>query len=159
MGDLKALLEKTRDAIDEEQADKLGKRMLGGEFNFVDLYQLMEAMKKMGPLNKIVELIPGMGNMNIPKEMLNVQEEKLKKWKFIMDSCTKKELEDPEIISRTRIDRIALGSGTTAREVRELLKQYKQSKKMMKMFKGSSKDTDLNKLMKKFKGKGIRMAY
>ena len=97
--------------------------------------------------------------MNIPKEMLNVQEEKLKKWKFIMDSCTKKELEDPEIISRTRIDRIALGSGTTAREVRELLKQYKQSKKMMKMFKGSSKDTDLNKLMKKFKGKGIRMAY
>jgi len=159
MGDLKALLEKTREAIDDEQAEKLGKRMIGGEFNFIDLYEQMEAMQKMGPLNKIVDLIPGMGNMNIPKEMLNVQEEKLKKWKFIMNSCTKEELENPDIITRTRIDRIANGSGTTAREVRELLKQYKQSKKMMKLFKGSSKDTDINKLMKKFKGKGMRMAY
>ena len=124
-----------------------------------DFYSQIEGMQKMGPLNKIVDLIPGMGNMNIPKEMLNVQEEKLKKWKFIMNSCTKEELENPDIITRTRIDRIANGSGTTAREVRELLKQYKQSKKMMKLFKGSSKDTDINKLMKKFKGKGMRMAY
>ena len=67
-----------------------------------------------------------------------------------MQSCTKEELEDPELISRERIDRIAKGSGVTATEVRELLKQYKQSKKMMKMMQGSE---DPSKLMKKFKGK------
>ena len=150
MGDLKALLEKTRDAIDEEQADKLGKRMLGGEFNFVDLYQQMEAMKKMGPLNKIVELIPGMGNMNIPKEMLEGQEGKLKVWKVIMQSMTKKELEDPDLLDSSRIERIAKGSGLATQEVRGLIKQYKQSKKMFKLIKGVE---DPEKMMKKFKGK------
>ena len=67
-----------------------------------------------------------------------------------MQSCTKEELENPDIISRHRIDRIAKGAGVKVHEVRELLKQYKQSKKMMKMMKGSG---DPEKLMKKFKGK------
>lgn len=67
-----------------------------------------------------------------------------------MQSCTKEELEDPEIIGRDRIERIAKGSGATVQEVRELLKQYKQTKKMMKMMKGTE---DPEKLMKKFKGK------
>lgn len=150
MGDLEALLEKANEAIDKETAEDLGRKMLKGDFNFLDLYEQMSAMSKMGPLSKIVEMIPGMGGMKIPKEMLEGQEGKLKKWKIIMQSCTKEELEDPELISRERIDRIAKGSGVTATEVRELLKQYKQSKKMMKMMQGSE---DPSKLMKKFKGK------
>ncbi len=153
MGDIKTLLEKAEEAISKEDAEDLGKRMLKGDFNLIDLYSQMEAMSKMGPLSKIMDLIPGMGNMNIPKDMISVQESKLKKWKFIMQSMTQKELEDPEIISRTRIDRIAKGSGCNAGDVRELLKQYKQSKKMMKAMKGMEKEQDMNKLMKKFGNK------
>ncbi len=149
MGDLEALLEKAKIAIDEEKAEDLGKKFLKGEFNFLDLYEQMQAMKKLGPLNKIMDMIPGMGNLNIPKEMLEVQEEKLEKWKYIMQSMTKEELENPDIITSNRIERIAKGSGTTTHEVRELLKQYRQAKKLMKLMKGK----DPNKLMKKFKGK------
>jgi len=149
MGDLKTLLEKAKEALDEETAQDLGKKFLKGEFNFLDLYEQLQAMKKMGPLNKVMDLIPGMGNLNIPKDMLQIQEGKLKKWKFIMQSMTKKELEDPEVLTRSRIDRIAKGAGCTSTEVRELLKQYRQSKKMMKMVKGK----DPGKLMKKMQGK------
>ena len=148
MGDLKALLETTRDAISEEQAQDLGKKFLKGEFNFLDMYEQMSAMSKMGPLSKVMELIPGMGQMKLPKDALQVQEGKLKKWKIIMQSMTKQELETPDILTRSRLDRIAKGSGSTIGEVRELLKQYRQTKKMSKMMKG-----DPNKIMKKFKGK------
>ena len=150
MGDIEALLEKAQEAITQEQAEDLGKRMLKGDFNFLDLYEQMKAMGKMGSLSKITELIPGFGKMKIPKDMLQGQESKIKKWKFILQSCTKEELEDPELLNRSRIDRIAEGAGVEGSEVRELLKQYKQSKKMMKMMKGSG---DPEKLMKKFKGK------
>ncbi len=153
MGDLKALLEKAEEAISKEDAEDLGKKFLSGEFNFIDLYEQMQAMKKMGPLSKVMELIPGMGNLSIPKEMLEVQEDKLKKWKYVLQSMTKEELENPDILDRKRIERIAAGSGTTTKEVRELLKQYKQTKKMSKLMKGLDKEKDINKLMKKFKGK------
>jgi len=150
MGDLETLLEKAQEAMDQETAEDLGKRMLKGEFNFLDLYEQMQAMGKMGSLSKIVDMIPGMGGMKIPKEMLQGQEEKLAQWKIIMQSCTKEELEDPDLLTRQRIDRISQGAGTSVSEVRQLLKQYKQTKKMMKMMKGTQ---DPNKLMKKLKGK------
>jgi signal recognition particle subunit SRP54 len=150
MGDLEALLEKANEAIDKETAEDLGRKMLKGDFNFLDLYEQMSAMSKMGPLSKVVEMIPGLGGAKIPKEMLEGQEGKLKKWKVILQSCTKEELEDPSIITRDRIDRIAKGAGVTVGEVRELLKQYTQSKKIMKMMGGSE---DPSKLLKKFKGK------
>ncbi|MDP3918629.1 MAG: signal recognition particle protein Srp54 [Nanoarchaeota archaeon] len=150
MGDLETLLEKAQEAMDKDTAEDLGKRMLKGEFNFLDLYEQMEAMGKMGSLKKIMGMIPGMSSMNIPKDMLEGQEEKLKVWKIIMQSCTKEELEDPDILTRDRIDRIAQGAGVKVFDVRSLLKQYKQSKKMMKLMKGTD---DPNKLMKKMKGK------
>ena len=149
MGDLEALLEKTKLAINEDKAEDLGKKFLKGDFNFLDLYEQLQTMSKIGPLNKIIDLIPGFGNMNIPKEMLNVQDDKLKKWKHIMQSMTKRELEDPELIDRNRIERIGQGAGVDIKDVRELLKQYRQSKKVMKMMKGQ----DPEKLMKKFAGK------
>jgi len=150
MGDLKALLEKTQEVMTEEEAEDLGKRFLKGDYNLIDLYEQMSAMKKMGPLNKIMELIPGMSQLKLPKELLQVQEGKLEKWRYAMNSMTKEELEDPEIISSTRIDRIAKGAGVSAKDVRELIKQYRQSKKIVKMMKGTG---DMNKLMKKFKGR------
>lgn len=148
MGDLKSLLEKAEAVLDTDKAEDLSKKMLKGEFNFIDLYEQLQAMNKLGPLSKITELIPGFSSSNIPKDMLNVQEEKLKKWKIILQSMTKEELEDPELLSTTRLERIAKGSGTSIRDVRELLKQYRQSKKLLKMIKGNPEN-----LMKKMKGK------
>jgi len=150
MGDLEALLEKAKEAIKEEDAEDLGKRFLKGEFNLIDLYEQMSAMKKMGSLKKLVEMIPGFSSLQLPKEMLDVQEGKLEKWKYAMNSMTKEELENPDLLGSERIDRIAAGSGVRVAEVRELIKQHRQSKKLMKMFKG---EQDLNKMMKKMKGK------
>lgn len=155
MGDLEGLLEKAREAITEEEAQDLGKKLLKGEFNLIDLYDQMQAMKKMGPIGKVMEMIPGFGQMKLPKEVLQVQEEKLKKWKFILDSCTKEELEDPdEVMNAQRIDRIAKGAGANPNEVRELLKQYKQSKKMMKSLKGvgGGNPAQMEKMMKRMGG-------
>lgn len=146
MGDIEALLEKAKEAMSEENSEEMSKRMLKGEFNLVDLYEQMEAMKKMGPLSKIAELIPGMGQLKLPKEALEGQQEKLEKWRYIMDSCTKEELEDPEIISGQRIERIAKGSGTSIKEIKDLITQYRQAKKMMKMLKGGK---NMEKMMKR----------
>jgi len=150
MGDLESLLEKAKEVISEDKAKDMQEKFLKGDFNLVDLYDQMSAMKKMGSFKKIMGMIPGMGGLNLPKEALDVQETKLKKWKFAMDSMTKEELEDPDIISADRIDRISKGSYLSVGDVRELLKQYRQSKKMMKMFKG---EKDMSKLMKRMGGK------
>ena len=151
MGDLEALLEKAKDAIKAEDAEDLGKKFLKGEFNLIDLYEQMSAMKKMGSLKKIVEMIPGFSSLQLPKEMLDVQEGKLDKWKICMQSMSKEELENPEEITTERIDRISKGSGIPTSTIRELVKQYRQSKKVVKMFKGSK--GDMSKMMKKFQGK------
>jgi signal recognition particle subunit SRP54 len=148
MGDLEALLDKAKEAISEEDAADLGKKLLKGEFNLIDLYEQMAAMRKMGPLNKIVEMVPGFSQLKMPKEMLEGQDVKLDKWRFMLNSMTREELEDPEIITSQRVDRIAKGSGCSTKEMRELIKQYRQSKKMLKMMKGG----DPEKMMKKLGG-------
>src|SRR3989338_457905 len=150
MGDLESLLEKAKEVMSEEKDEDMKEKFMKGDFNLVDLYEQMKSLKQMGSFRKLVDMIPGMGSLNMPKEMLDVQEGKLEKWKIAMDSMTKAELEDPEIISAERIDRVAAGSGIKVAEVRELLKQYRQSKKLMKMMKGEG---DINKLMKKMGGK------
>lgn len=137
MGDLDLLLEKAKEAVSAEDAKDLEKKLLKGEFTLIDLYQQMEAMSKMGPLGKIMEMIPGMGNIKIPKEALQVQEGKLKKWKHAMDSMTKVELEEPSDIDVSRIERISKGSGVSTSDIRDMLKQYAQSKKLVKMMKGN----------------------
>jgi len=149
MGDIEALLEKAKESIDQSKAEDISKKIMKGEFNLIDLYDQLKAMKKMGPLNKILEMIPGIGGMKLPKEVLDVQDIKLDKWKIIMDSMNKEELENPDMVDSNRINRISKGSGISSGEIRELLKQYRQSKKLMKMMGGKSPE----KLMKKFGGK------
>lgn len=157
MGDLEALLEKAQLAFDEDQTKDMGKKFLKGDFNLLDLYEQMRSMKKMGSLSKLVDMIPGIGGMNIPKDMLSGQEEKMEAWKYIMDSMTKNELEDPNIIRGNRLERIAAGSGQNIRDLRLLLKQYKQSKKMMKMMKGGNgSEKDMQKMMQKMQGGKIK---
>jgi len=154
MGDIEALLDKAREAITEEDAEDLGKKFLKGDFNLLDLYEQMSAMKKMGSLSKLVEMIPGFGQLKLPKDALEVQEGKLDKWKVAMGSMTQEELEDPEIMSASRVERISKGSGVSSGDIRELIKQYRQSKKLVKMMKG--KPGDMNKLMKKFQGGQVK---
>ncbi len=135
MGDLETLLEKASAAIDKEQAEKLGKKLAKGDFTLQDLYDQMKAMKNMGSLKQIASMIPGFSNI-VPKELLSQQETKMDAWKYLMDSMTVKELENPEIINLSRVKRIAKGSGRKEAEVRELIKQYKLMKKMMKGMSG-----------------------
>jgi len=155
MGDLESLLEKAQQAIDTDQAEDLGKRFLKGEFNLLDLYEQMSAMKKMGSLSKIVEMIPGMGQLKLPKEALDVQQGKLEKWKIAMQSMTKQELEEPDVMSGTRVERISQGSGVNVSDIRGLLKQYKMSKKLMKNMKGGEKG--MEKMMQKLQKGGMKM--
>lgn len=152
MGDLATLLEKVKDGIDEEQAQDMQKRILEGKFNLLDLYEQMSSMKKMGSLSKIMEMIPGFSNVSIPKDAINVQQEKLDQWEHVMKSFTTKELLDPDIIGHTRIKRVAKGSGVDIHVVRELIKQYRVAKKATKMLKG--KKGNISNLMKKF---GMKM--
>lgn len=132
-GDLQGLLEKAKEVgIKEEVVEDI----LKGKFTLNEFYEQIKAMQKMGSLSKIIEMIPGISGFKIPKEFLDVQEEKMKKWKYMMESMTKEEKENPDIIKQSRIQRIAKGSGTKPEEVRELLKYYKQVKKIVKMTKG-----------------------
>lgn len=132
-GDIQGLLDKAKEAgVDEEGA----KKILEGRFTLNEFMDQIQNMQKMGPLNKITEMIPGIGGLKIPKGMLDVQEGKMKKWEHIINSMTKDEREDPDVLTSSRIARIAKGSGTAETEVRELLKNYKQIKKVMKMTKG-----------------------
>jgi signal recognition particle subunit SRP54 len=95
------------------------------------MYSQMEAMKSMGPLRHILKMIPGM-SYKLPKDTLENAEHKLKKWRYIIQSMTTEEKLDPKILKSSRIKRISKGSGTTEREVKDLIKQYNAMKKLMK---------------------------
>jgi len=153
MGDLETLLEKASEAIDQETAEKTAKNIMKGDISFTDLYNQMEALKKMGPLGQVANMIPGMGKMNIPKSQLKEQEENMKVWKYLMDSMTVHEKDNPSLMNESRIQRIVKGSGRDETEMRELIKQYKQMKKMMKAFSGQSKK--FNRMQKLMGKKGM----
>ncbi|MBS3064084.1 MAG: signal recognition particle protein Srp54 [DPANN group archaeon] len=146
MGDLETLLKKAEEVMDKETAEELGKKFLKAEFTLTDVYKQMESVKKLGPLSQVVGMIPGMANA-IPKELLEMQEDKMKNWKYIIDSCTIKERDNPDIIKTSRISRIAKGSGKSEQDVRDLIKQYNQMKKVMKQMGNPKQLKKLEKLM------------
>ncbi|MBU3904536.1 MAG: signal recognition particle receptor subunit alpha [Nanoarchaeota archaeon] len=153
-GDLQALVEKAKESMEPEKAEKIAERMSSGKFTMDDFYEQLKGMGKMGSLKSMMDMIPGMGGMKLPKNLdLNKQEGKMKKWKYVIESMTKAEREDPELIDSSRVSRIAKGSGTDETVVRELLKNFKQSKKMMKMMTGKGmKRGAMSRFAKKFKG-------
>jgi len=132
MGDLQSLVDKVRDA-EVKVPEKKARAFLSGKFTLTDMYEQFESMKKMGPLKGLLKMIPGM-SYNIPDEQMNMAEDNLKKWRVIIQSMTPKEREKPKILSSSRIRRVARGSGTTEKEVKELIKQYNNMRKMMKSF-------------------------
>ena len=130
MGDLQSLVEKVRDA-EVKVPEKKARAFMSGKFTLTDMYEQFESMKKMGPLKGILKMIPGMG-YNIPEDKMDMAEDALKKWRVIIQSMTPKEREKPKILSSSRIRRVARGSGTTEKEVKQLITQYNQMRKMMK---------------------------
>lgn len=142
MGDVLTLIERAQDAIDEKKAKELEEKMRKQEFTLDDFLDQMSQMKKMGPLKQILEMLPGMGAMKQLKD-LEVDEKEVARVEAIIKSMTKQERREPSIINGSRRKRIANGSGTKVEEVNRLLKQFEQSKKMMKqlmdMTKGGKK--------------------
>jgi signal recognition particle subunit SRP54 len=132
MGDLQSLVDKVREA-EVKVPEKKARAFLSGKFTLTDMYEQFESMKKMGPLKGLLKMIPGM-SYNIPDEQMNLAEDTLKKFRVIIQSMTPKEREKPKILSSSRIRRVARGSGTTEKEVKALIKQYNQMRKMMKTF-------------------------
>jgi len=138
MGDLETLLEKVKEAEIKVPSKKKAQAILSGKFTLTDMYEQFEAMKSMGPFRKVLQMLPGM-SANVPEEMLNTAEGRLEKWRVIIQSMRPEEKENPKLFSYSRVKRVARGSGTSEKEVKELLKQYVMMRKMMKMFKRKKK--------------------
>jgi signal recognition particle subunit SRP54 len=130
MGDLQSLIEKVREA-EVQVPEKKMKAILSGKFTLTDMYEQFEAMKGMGPFRRILKMIPGV-SYNIPEDMMEMAEDRLQKWRVIIQSMTPNERDDPKTINASRIRRVARGSGTGEKEVKELLQQYDMMKRMMK---------------------------
>jgi len=130
MGDLQSLIEKVREA-EVELPEKKMRAFLSGRFTLTDMYEQFESMKSLGPLRHLLKLVPGL-SYNIPEDKMEMAEDHLKKWKVIIESMTPQERENPKIFTSSRVKRVARGSGTNEKEVKELLKQYSMMKKMMK---------------------------
>jgi len=151
MGDLSSLVDLAKDEFEgDEEVEGASKNIMSGKFTLKDMYTQMEAVNKMGPLKKVMTMIPGMSKM---EDKINYEESqaRLKKYRVIMDSMTDAEMEDPRVIKGTRINRIAYGAGVDPHDVRELIKQYSNSKKAMKNFMGNRK---MRKQMLKQMGSG-----
>ncbi len=159
MGDLKQLSERVERAMQETgqtEEDWDPEDLMQGEFTLVDMRKQMEAMNNMGPLDQVMDMIPGLGGGikdQLPDDAMDVTQERLRAFEVIMDSMTEDELENPRSISKSQIERVARGSGTSEEQVRELLEQHKMMNRMMKQFQGMG-DGDMQRMMKKMQGGG-----
>jgi signal recognition particle subunit SRP54 len=144
MGDVLSLIEKAQESFDAQKAMELEKKIRTQQFTFDDFLDQLEQMKNLGPLDEVIGMIPGMNTKKL--KGMDVDEKELVRIQAIIQSMTKDERENPTIIDSSRRKRIAKGSGTSVQDVNRLLKQFKETKKMMKRF------TDMEKTIKK-KGK------
>ncbi|MGD0056536.1 MAG: signal recognition particle protein Srp54 [Methanomassiliicoccales archaeon] len=152
MGDIQSLLEQARESLTEEEALETTKKIMAGRFTLKEMYDQMEMLTKMGPLKKLVSMLPGMPGLT---DKIDVEESQQRLWKYrvIMDSMTEAEMEDPRVIKSTRILRIARGAGVDPKDVRELLRQYNVSKRAVKGFLGNRKLR--RQLLKQLEGSGL----
>jgi signal recognition particle subunit SRP54 len=134
MGDIVSLVERAQEQFDEEESKRLQKRIEKNQFDFNDFLGQIEQIKKMGNLKELASMIPGVGKAI---KDIDIDDNAFKSIEAIIHSMTPKERSNPEIINGSRRTRIAKGSGTTIQEVNRLLKQFEQTRKMMKMVTGS----------------------
>jgi len=144
MGDVLSLIEKAQESFDAQKAMELEKKIRTQQFTFDDFLDQLDQMKNLGPLDEVIGMIPGINTKKL--KGMDVDEKELVRIQAIIQSMTKDEREEPSIIDSSRRKRIAKGSGTSVQDVNRLLKQFKETKKMMKRF------TDMEKTIKK-KGK------
>lgn len=130
MGDVLTLIEKAQEAITEDEAKSLRQKMKDNSFTLDDYLKQLDSVKKMGGITNIIKLIPGL-HRKLNGAMPNISEDEIKKTKAIIQSMTKKERKNPEIVKSNRKKRIANGSGTNIQDVNHLLKQFLASKEMM----------------------------
>ncbi|MBP1955766.1 signal recognition particle subunit SRP54 [Halarchaeum rubridurum] len=160
MGDLKQLTERVERAMEETQAEEDEdwdpEDMLEGEFTLKDMQRQMSAMSNMGPLDQVMDMIPGMGGGlmdQLPDDAMDVTQDRMRNFEVVMDSMTDEELENPRSVGASQIRRIAKGSGQGEETVRELLEQHKMMARTMKQFQGMG-DGDMQRMMQKMQGGG-----
>ncbi len=159
MGDLKQLSERVERAMEASDADPEDwdpESMLEGDFTLHDLRHQLEAMQNMGPLDQVMDLIPGMGSDlkdQLPDEAMDVTDERVQRYRIVMDSMTDDELEDPSIIGQSRVERIARGSGTDEEVIKELIEQYTMMERTLNQFQGMG-EGDMQRMMKRLQQQG-----
>ncbi|MFB6223667.1 MAG: signal recognition particle protein Srp54 [Haloarcula sp.] len=160
MGDLKQLTERVERAMeatqDEEDEDWDPEDMLEGQFTLKDMRKQMQTMNNMGPLDQVMDMIPGLGGGlmdQLPDDAMDVTQERMRDFDVIMDSMTEEELENPRVVGQSRTERICRGSGKPEERVRELLQQHKQMEQMLKQFQGMG-DGDMERMMKQMQQGG-----
>lgn len=150
MGDIKTLLEKAEEVASEEDMDmEVMDHMMSGKFTLKDMYSQISMMNKMGPMQQVMNMIPGMGG-KLPKNASQITEEKLAMYKIMMDSMTEYELTHPDVIKQSRVKRISRGAGVRNEDVKELLKYYNMTKKAIKGFGKRKMGGPLGQMMKQF---------
>ncbi|MFC4988922.1 signal recognition particle protein Srp54 [Saliphagus infecundisoli] len=161
MGDLGQLAERVERAMAEtgieEEDDWDPEDLLSGQFTLNDMQKQMEAMNNMGPLDQVLDMIPGFGGGikdQLPDDAMDVTQDRMRSFSVIMDSMTDAEKEYPRAIGASQIERIARGSGTSEEEVRELLQQFKMMEKTLKQFQGMGSDKEMQRMMKQMQGGG-----
>ena len=145
MGDIVSLVERAQEQFDEEQARKLKKKLIKNQFNFNDFRDQINQIKKMGNLKDLASMIPGMGKM---LKNVDIPDDAFKQTEAIIDSMTPEERENPEIINARRRERIAKGSGTTMADVNRLLKQFEDTRKMMKTVAGGNFQQQMQRMQR-----------
>ncbi len=154
MGDILSFIDKTREAFDEKQADKMHQKLLDNDFSLEDFRDQLKQLSKLGPLGDLLKMMPDMGML---KELKNVKvdEKEMSRTLAIIDSMTQKERVNHMIINGARRRRIARGSGTSVQDVNQLLKQYGEARKMMKSISGGMMGGGLGKKFGKGKFPGF----
>ena len=135
MGDVVSLVERAQEAMDEETMRKMEKRVKDATFTLDDFLIQFESLKKMGGIGEVMQMLPGMAKYNLSDK--SIDEKRLERFKAIINSMTKKEREHPEIVKSSRRRRISAGSGTTIQDVNQLLKQFDQTRELMRKMKNN----------------------
>ena len=147
MGDVLTLIEKAEESLDKDEMETHAKRIGTKDFNFEDFQAMLRQVKKLGPLSKVMELMPGaMGRLNLNKYKDQVDDKGLERVEAIINSMTAIERRKPEVIDGSRRRRIASGSGTSVQEVNRLVKQFYEMRKLMKQMTGSGRKKKLSKM-------------
>lgn len=160
MGDMLTLIEKAQSSIDAEKAKEMERKMRNAEFTFDDFLDQMEQVKKLGPLDQIMDMLPGAGKLKGMKD-IKVDDKQMSRVAAIVRSMTKEERANPDLLSPSRRKRLAAGSGNSIQDVNRFIKQFEEMRKMMKQFSGMMGGGKGSKAMKQMKklGKGMKFPF